>query len=289
MTENLARVDTVSKLRQQVSSWRAQGHTIALVPTMGALHDGHLSLVDLAHKHCDRVIVSIFVNPTQFAPYEDFTSYPRDFEADAKMLKELGTHLIYQPLGSEMYGENETTRVKVEKLSEGLCGKTRPHFFEGVATVVCKLLMQVGPDIAVFGEKDYQQLLIIQAMVRDLSIPTKIIGAKLVRETDGLAMSSRNEYLSASDRATAPQLFKTLQVVAKKIENSDDIAQVLTAAKSQLVNQGFIVDYLELRDEATLGIVENIEESGASLRIFAAVSLGKTRLIDNLRIDNPMT
>ncbi len=178
MTKTLPKVDTVSKLRQQVSTWRTQGDTIALVPTMGGLHEGHLSLVDRARQHSDRVIVSIFVNPTQFAPDEDFASYPRDFKTDAMLLQQRGAHLIYQPLGSEMYGKNETTRIAVGKIAQGLCGTSRPHFFEGVATVVCKLLCQATPDIAVFGEKDYQQLLVIRTMVRDLSIPTKIIGRR---------------------------------------------------------------------------------------------------------------
>lgn len=267
--------------------WRAQGHKIVLVPTMGALHEGHLSLVDLAHKCGDKVIVSIFVNPTQFAPTEDFSSYPRDFDADAKMLQERGVHLIYEPLGSEMYAENETTRVSVGRLSEGLCGTSRPHFFEGVATVVCKLLLQVSPDVAIFGEKDYQQLLVIRTMVRDLSIPTEIVGGKLVREDDGLAMSSRNAYLSPTDRALAPQLYKTLQSVATKIHKGDDASQILAAAKSQLVKLGFEVDYLELRTEDTLGLVEDDKTPDTAMRLFVAALLGTTRLIDNVEVAKP--
>lgn len=284
MTKIIAIVDTVLKLRQQVLDWRTQGLKVALVPTMGGLHEGHLSLVDLALRHCDRVIVSIFVNPTQFAPSEDFSSYPRDTETDANMVQQRGAHLIYQPLVSEMYGINETTRVNVGGISQGLCGNSRPHFFEGVATVVCKLLLQTAPDVAVFGEKDYQQLLVIQNMVRDLSIPTTIVGGKLIRESDGLAMSSRNAYLSSSDRAVAPQLFDTLQVVAHDIKNGKDIAPTLAAAKSQLGNLGFVVDYLELRDSNTLEIMSDFQNAESKPRLFAAVILGKTRLIDNIEV-----
>jgi len=286
MTKTLPKIDTVLKLRQQVSAWRAQGYTIALVPTMGGLHEGHLSLVDLARQHCDRVIVSIFVNPTQFAPDEDFSTYPRDIKADAELLQHRGAHLIYQPLSSEMYAENETTRIIVGKIAQGLCGASRPHFFEGVATVVCKLLCQASPDVAIFGEKDYQQLLVIRTMVRDLSIATKIIGGKLIREADGLAMSSRNAYLTKSQRTKAPLLYKALQQVVDIIEKGHSVSQSIKAAKSQLTNQGFVVDYLELRDADTLELVNKDTRSDVRLRIFAAASLGKTRLIDNLAVSN---
>ena len=289
MHKTLPKVDTVSNARQQVNAWRDQGDTIALVPTMGGLHEGHLSLVDLAHKHCDRVIVSIFVNPTQFAPNEDFSTYPRNIKADEKLLKHHGTHLIYEPLATEMYHRDEATRVRVGKISEMLCGASRPHFFEGVATVVCKLLCQVAPDVAIFGEKDYQQLLVIRTMVRDLSIPTEIIGGKLIREADGLAMSSRNVYLSKSERKKAPILFKTLQQVAEIIENGHSVDQSIKAARNQLANHGFEVDYLELRDGETLEPVRNKAKPGAKLRIFAAVFLGKTRLIDNMQVCRPKT
>ncbi len=289
MNKTLPKINTVAKIRQQVAAWRAQGHSIALVPTMGGLHEGHLSLVDLAHEHCDRVIVSIFVNPTQFSPKEDFTTYPRNIKADTKMLQQRGAHLIYLPLDTEMYGKNETTRVTVGKISQGLCGASRPHFFEGVATVVCKLLLQVNPDFAVFGEKDYQQLLVIRTMVRDLCIATEIIGAKLIREADGLAMSSRNVYLSKSERKKAPFLFKTLQQTADIIKNGHSVGQSLKAAKAQLVNQGFVVDYFELRDENTLDPVKNKAKRGIKLRLFAAAFLGNTRLIDNTQVCRPKT
>jgi len=284
MKSSILKVDTVDRLRHHVNAWRGQGDSIALVPTMGALHEGHLSLVDLAREQCQRVIVSIFVNPTQFAPEEDFSSYPRNFARDVKLLQQRGADLIYKPLDTEMYGENETTRVDVGEISKNLCGASRPHFFAGVATVVCKLLGQARPHIAVFGEKDYQQLLVIQTLVRDLSIPTRIIGGKLIRETDGLAMSSRNVYLTPSQRATAPFLYKTLQQVADIINKGHNIVQTLNAAKCQLASQGFVVDYLELRDSTTLELVEDIAKHPAGLRVFAAVSLGETRLIDNLEI-----
>ena len=286
MTKPLPIIDTVPALRQQVNIWRSQGYTIALVPTMGGLHEGHLSLVDLALKHSDRVIVSIFVNPTQFAANEDFSTYPRDIKTDKKLLQQRGAHLIYQPLSSEMYAENETTRIIVGKVAQGLCGASRPHFFEGVATVVCKLLCQASPDVAIFGEKDYQQLLVIQTMVRDLSIPTKIIGGRLIREADGLAMSSRNAYLSKSERKKAPLLYKALQQVVDIVEKGHSVTQSIKAAKSQLTNQGFVVDYLELRDADTLELVDKNIRPDARLRIFAAATLGKTRLIDNLAIAN---
>jgi len=286
MTKTLPKIDTVTALRQQVKTWRSQGYSIALVPTMGGLHEGHLSLVDLARQHSDRVIVSIFVNPTQFAADEDFSTYPRDINADAELLKQRGADLIYQPLALEMYGENETTRVQVGQIAQGLCGTSRPHFFEGVATVVCKLLCQASPDVAIFGEKDYQQLLVIRTMVRDLSMPTKIIGGKLIREADGLAMSSRNTYLTKSERTKAPLLYKALQQVVDIVEKGHSVAQSIKAAKSQLTNQGFVVDYLELRDSETLDLVDKETKPDARLRIFAAASLGKTRLIDNLEVSN---
>jgi len=284
MNSSIPKADTAARLRHHVSAWRSQGDSIALVPTMGALHEGHLSLVDLAREQCQRVIVSIFVNPAQFAPDEDFSSYPRNFARDERLLQQRGADLIYKPLDGEMYGANETTRVDVGEISKNLCGVSRPHFFAGVATVVCKLLGQASPDTAVFGEKDYQQLLVIQTLVRDLSIPTKIIGGKVIREADGLAMSSRNVYLTSSQRATAPFLYKTLQQIADIINKGHAIVQTLNAAKYQLANQGFVVEYLELRDATTLELVEDSAKHPADLRVFAAVSLGKTRLIDNIEI-----
>ncbi len=287
MVESVPTVKTVLDLRSQVSAWRNQGHKIALVPTMGALHEGHLSLVDVALSSADRVIVSIFINPTQFAPHEDFDNYPRNYQADAALLQQRGAHLIYTPAAGDMYAENDATRVTVDSLSDSLCGISRPHFFTGVATIVCKLLLQALPDLAVFGEKDYQQLMVIRAMVGDLFIPTQILAGEIVREKDGLAMSSRNAYLSSSQRSAAPLLVQTLQRIAEEIIQKEDIPAVLAAAKGRLAKQGFEVDYIEVRRASTLQPVIDKVNAGEVLRIFGAVLLGTTRLIDNLEVIYP--
>ena len=199
-----------SELREQVAKWRKAGESIALVPTMGALHEGHLSLIALAKAKADRVVVSIFVNPTQFGPREDFKTYPRDEAGDLKKLGAAGVDLVFAPEAAEMYPEGFKTQIKIGDLTEGLCGASRPNHFDGVATVVAKLLMQCGPNVAIFGEKDYQQLLVVKQLVRDLNIPVEIIGAPIVREADGLALSSRNVYLSPEQRKIAPLLHQTI-------------------------------------------------------------------------------
>lgn len=289
MKQILPTVQTVAHLREQVNEWHAEGLTVALVPTMGALHEGHLSLVDVALEHADKVIVSIFVNPTQFSPEEDFSTYPRTFESDSKKLKKRKAHLIFAPHVSEMYHKDEATRVIVGGISEDLCGNSRPHFFEGVSTVVSKLLIQANADFAIFGEKDYQQLLVIQTMTRDLCIPTEIIGAKIVRETDGLAMSSRNEYLSDSDREKAPMLFESMKKIISEVSNGSNIDSSIHSAKQRLIAAGFTIDYIEVRNAATLHVLDTNEDDSPTARIFGAVILGKTRLIDNLEVSIPST
>jgi len=275
-------VDTVALLRDQVTTWRNAGETIALVPTMGALHEGHLSLVKLAKEMCDRAVVSIFINPRQFAPTEDLDTYPRDEAGDMSKLKRLETDLVYVPSASVMYPPGFSTRVEVSGLSEDLCGISRPHFFGGVATIVSKLLIQCLADIAIFGEKDYQQLLVIRQMARDLDIPTEIIGGAIIREEDGLAMSSRNAYLSKGERKLAPLLHATLCETAACLGKQDDIATTLAEAGRTLSKAGFALDYLEVRHADTLVPIKTTMTHPA--RIFVAAMLGKTRLIDNMAI-----
>lgn len=275
-------VKTIARLRKQVSAWRKAGDKIALVPTMGALHEGHLSLVKLAIDKADRTVVSIFVNPGQFAPHEDFDAYPRDEKTDARQLGALGTDLIFAPAREEVYPDGFATKVEVSGLTEGLCGRSRPHFFGGVATVVAKLLLQCLPDIAIFGEKDYQQLLVIKRLVRDLDIPVRILDGPTVREDDGLAMSSRNEYLSATDRAKAPLLYQTITDAARILAGGAEVAIALEAAYGTLADAGFEVDYLEVRNADDLSPVAGTVEEPA--RVFAAAFLGGTRLIDNIAI-----
>ena len=231
-------VRTVNELRGVTSEWRRNGEASALVPTMGALHDGHLSLVDLAHEHADRSVVSIFINPKQFAPTEDLATYPRDETGDLEKLYERDTDLVYIPDRELMYPPDFSTSVQVGAVSEGLCGATRPHFFSGVATVVSKLLIQAQCDYAVFGEKDYQQLLVIRRMARDLNIPTEILGAPIVREDDGLAMSSRNRYLDARQREMAPHLYATIETVAENIRLGTNVATALEQGHQVLQSGG---------------------------------------------------
>ncbi len=278
-------VRTIAALRDRVAERRQAGARIGFVPTMGALHEGHLSLVAAALAQCDAVVVSIFVNPTQFGPGEDFEAYPRDESADLEKLEQAGAQLVYLPAVDEMYPENATTVVNVSGITEGLCGGARPTHFQGVTTVVTKLLMQVLPDAAFFGEKDYQQLQTIRRMVRDLDIPVEIIGVPTVREADGLALSSRNLYLSADERREALSLPATLQAVAAKLRQAqgEPAAAHLDWGRAQLLQGGFdSVDYLELRDAETLAVLEGWE--GQPARLLAAARIGKTRLIDNIAI-----
>jgi pantoate--beta-alanine ligase len=271
----------VRGLKSALGFWREPKQRIGFVPTMGALHAGHLALVEAARQQCDAVVVSIFINPLQFGPNEDFGRYPRQEAQDAALLKAAGAHLLYLPSVESMYPEHSTTRIEVGKIGTVLCGAFRPGHFSGVATVVCKLLMQVGPHTAWFGEKDYQQLHIIRRMVRDLDLPVAIEGFPTVRETDGLALSSRNAYLTPEERLLAPQLYATLQGVGAKIRGGMLPGAACREGAEQLLAAGFrSVDYLECRDSATLSPLETLPTAPA--RLLAAVHLGHTRLIDNI-------
>jgi len=275
-------VTTISDLRARLSPWRGKGERIGLVPTMGALHDGHLSLVRETKKRCARTVASIFVNPAQFAPHEDFDRYPRDLESDSKKLSVAGVDLIFAPSVAEMYPTDFATRVEVDGPSAGLETDFRPHFFAGVATVVSKLLIAAMPDYAIFGEKDYQQLLVIRRMVADLGLPIEIAGGAIVREADGLAMSSRNAYLKPNEREVAGRLNKILKIAIAQARNGDALGQVESDSASRLLGAGFnIIDYVAIRDAATLAPIESL--AGAA-RILAAVKIGGTRLIDNMAV-----
>lgn len=279
----IAVAPTVVELRRAVAGWRANKQRIALVPTMGALHEGHLSLARLARERADKVIASIFVNPTQFAPNEDFSKYPRTFEDDCAKLAGLAD-LVFAPLVEEMYPPGEATFVvPAGPAAVGLEDRFRPTHFQGVATVVAKLFIQAAPDCAVFGEKDYQQLKVITRMVRDLWLPVEIVPAPIIREPDGLAMSSRNRYLSPHERRRAPALFRTLSEAAENIRAGRERGHALDEAQTILTDAGFVLDYVEARDAETLAPVED-GPGTAPLRILAAARLGTTRLIDNVAV-----
>lgn len=275
-------VRTVADLRAKVSAWKSEGLRVAMVPTMGALHEGHLSLVKLGLTRADRVVASVFVNPTQFAPHEDFDAYPRGEDRDAQLLADAGCALLFAPTVSEMYPDGFATFVNVARgVSEPLEGASRPHFFGGVATVVSKLLNQCRPDVAIFGEKDYQQLLVIRRMARDLDLGVEIVGGPTSREDDGLAMSSRNAYLTKAQREMASALPAAMAMAVDMLAEGEPAAAVETRVKAILTEAGFSpIDYVEVRDGETLerlGPGRVIE--GA--RIFVAAWMGKTRLIDN--------
>jgi pantoate--beta-alanine ligase len=272
----------ISTLRATVNGWRMAGERIALVPTMGALHAGHLALVAAAKRHAQRVIVSIFVNPTQFGPHEDFSRYPRPLERDLSLLREAGADAAWLPTVGEMYPQGFSTSIHVAGVSEGLCGAQRPGHFDGVATVVAKLLLQVAPDVAFFGEKDYQQLCVIKRLVSDLNINTNVLGVSVVRESDGLALSSRNMYLSADERKIAPQLYRRLEEIAEELRAKKSLAELVENARRNLQSDGFTrVEYLELRAEDSLA---PLSAYASPARLLAAAWLGKTRLIDNISI-----
>lgn len=274
---------TVRELRAIVASWRKAGQTVGLIPTMGALHDGHLQLVRTAKQRCDRAVVSIFVNPAQFAPNEDFDKYPRTWDGDLAQLATVGCDLVWSPERLEMYPEGFDTRVEPKGAALGLESDFRPHFFGGVATVCCKLFMQVLPDIACFGEKDYQQLCVIRQMVRDLNLPLEIVGVETVREADGLAMSSRNRYLAPEERARAVTIHDVIMTVAAVARSGQDPARVIAEGKQKLTAAGFgKIDYVAVRDAETL--TEVAVTSARPKRVLAAAWLGSTRLIDNVSV-----
>lgn len=277
-------VKTVLDLRAAVARARSEGKRIGLTPTMGNLHSGHVALVSKAVQRADFVVATIFVNPLQFGPNEDLATYPRTLAADQDKLLQAGCHLLFTPSVEEMYphGMADQTLVSVPHLSEGLCGASRPGHFDGVATVVSKLFNMVQPDLAVFGEKDFQQLAVIRAMVRDLNMPIKIIGEPTVRAEDGLALSSRNGYLSAAERAAAPALYRVISQIGVAIRAGEqDFARLLDESRRELERAGFRIDYLEIRDATSL---KPASPGDRDLVILAAAFLGKTRLIDNLHL-----
>lgn len=274
-------IENKSSLISVIKEFKKQGKIIGFVPTMGALHEGHLSLVNLARKHADIVVTSIFVNPSQFAANEDFDKYPRTIEADTKKLQENSVDIVYLPKKEDMYPDGFGIKIVTGGIGQELEGITRPHFFDGVALVVTKLFMQVQPDIAVFGQKDFQQLHVIQKLVQDLDIPVEIIGAEIIREKDGLAMSSRNIYLSPDDRKNACKLYETMCDISKSIISEFSVADSLKEGEIELVKNGFKVDYLQLRDPVTL---EKTDIYPA--RLLAAVYFGGVRLIDNMEVSS---
>jgi len=276
-------VRTLPALRRAVARFRQAGEKVALVPTMGALHAGHLALVRVARRRARRVIVSIFVNPAQFAPSEDFASYPRDVAADLAVLAGTGADLAWMPASETMYPTGFALRIEPGgPASVGLEDKFRPHFFGGVATVVAKLFLQCQPDIAIFGEKDYQQLKVITALARDLDLPLKVLGAPTVREPDGLALSSRNAYLSAPERKLAPALHRVLTDCAGRIARGMAVAEVIAQGAAAVERTGFVLDYLEARHAETLREIRSVRDG--PIRLLVAARLGKTRLIDNVGI-----
>jgi len=276
-------VRTVPALRRAMAQWRAAGEPTALVPTMGALHAGHVALVRAAKRHARRVIVSIFVNPEQFAPDEDLDKYPRTFDADLVTLRNLPVDLVWAPSTRAMYPPGFATRVvPAGPAAAGLEDKFRPRFFTGVATVCTKLLVQCMPDYATFGEKDYQQLKVVSRMAKDLDLPTRILAVSTVREKDGLALSSRNAYLSMSERAAAPTLFRVLKECAAKIASGASPALVLDEGAAEIERAGFALDYLEARHAETLSRIISLRDGPA--RLLVAARLGRTRLIDNLAV-----
>ena len=275
-------VRTVAALRRETAKWRSDGLTYAVVPTMGAIHSGHTELVVQGLKRADRVITSIFVNPKQFGAHEDLSKYPRDEDSDVRKLGKAGTQLIFSPGPEEIYPPGFATTVSLSgPASAGLEDKFRPHFFDGVTTIVAKLFIQTGADFAMFGEKDYQQLMAVTRMARDLDIPIEVIGIATVREADGLAKSSRNVYLSKSERQQATAINRNLQNAAERIRSGINPQSATRAVTRTLMALGFRVDYVSARNAESLAIPKNKDEP---LRLIAAAWLGKTRLIDNIAV-----
>jgi len=283
MAAGLRVLRTVPTLRSALQRWRARGERIALVPTMGALHAGHLALVRAARRRARRVVASIFVNPAQFAPHEDYASYPRTFARDIAALAEMSVDLVWAPPVAVMYPAGFATRIVPEgPATAGLEDKFRPHFFGGVTTVVGKLLIQCAPDFAMFGEKDFQQLKVVTRLAKDLDLSAKIVGVPTVREKDGLALSSRNAYLSAAERAAAPTLFRVLTDSARRIASGELLARVLDEGGAAIEGAGFALDYLEARDADTLQQLTTPTER--PIRLLVAARIGRTRLIDNVAV-----
>lgn len=277
----LRTVTTAAAMHAMTAAWRASGDTIGFIPTMGALHDGHLALVKQMQKQAKRTVASVFVNPLQFGPDEDFHKYPRPLEADQEKLKAAGCDALFAPAVEEMYPAGFVTSINPGPLAALLEGTIRPGHFAGVATVVTKLLLQVLPDLACFGEKDWQQLQVINRVVRDLAIPVTVVAASIVREPDGLAMSSRNAYLAPDERARATALSQTLFDSAARLRTGEGVQQVLVSGLEKLTQAGFTPDYFVLADGATL---ESLDRVTSSARLLAAARLGPTRLIDNVAV-----
>ncbi|AZO32290.1 pantoate--beta-alanine ligase [Mesorhizobium sp. M1B.F.Ca.ET.045.04.1.1] len=278
-------VRIVSELRSIVAAWRREGLRIAVVPTMGALHEGHLSLVRSALAKADRVIVTLFINPMQFNNAADLAAYPRTEHDDAAKLATVGAHILYAPNAADMYPPGFATSVSVSGVSDGLCGTFRPGHFDGVATVVTKLLLQTGADLAFFGEKDFQQLHVVRQLVRDLDIPIEIIAGPTVREADGLAMSSRNARLSLAERNKAPRLAEILVQTARQLSSRESVVRALTVAREAILAAGFSrVEYLELRADSNLAPMLTLDRPA---RLLVAAWLGETRLIDNVEVALP--
>lgn len=276
-------VRSLPSLRRARDELAKRDATIALVPTMGALHDGHISLVRLAKRRAKKVVVSIFVNPTQFAAHEDLGSYPRTWKEDIRKLAAEGVDLVWNPDAKTMYPDGFATRVAPEGPAvAGLEDRFRPHFFGGVATVVTKLFTQVRPDFAMFGEKDYQQLKVVTRMARDLDLGVKIVGGPIVRERDGLAMSSRNVYLSPDERRAAPTLFRAMKEAVKHIRADEDIQAALAGSAGMIAGAGFALDYLEARHAETLAPIASVKDG--PIRLLVAAKIGTTRLIDNVKV-----
>jgi pantoate--beta-alanine ligase len=274
---------TIADLRSRIALWRNSDLQVGLVPTMGALHDGHLALVRAAQAECGRVVASIFINPKQFAPNEDLAAYPRREAADLAMLQAAGVALVFMPAVAEIYPPGFATTVRVAGVTDCLCGAHRAGHFDGVATVVTKLLLQSLPDAAYFGEKDYQQLLVVRRLARDLDIPVRIASVPTVREADGLALSSRNAYLSPEERRIAPEVARVLRRIAAALAaEPDTVARETACGRADLEQAGFTVEYLEIREADTLAPVTATVTAPA--RVLAAVHLGRTRLIDNIPI-----
>jgi pantoate--beta-alanine ligase len=279
-------VRTIATLDRAIGKYRKAGETVALVPTMGALHAGHMALIRRAKRRADRVVASIFVNPAQFAPHEDFSSYPRTFDADIAALRANRVDLVWAPSREAMYPAGFATRVSVKGPAEAdLEDRFRPQFFGGVATVVAKLFAQCRPDFALFGEKDYQQLRTVARMAADLDLKVKVVGVATVREKDGLALSSRNVYLTAAERAVAPTLYRVLADSAARVAAREPIVKVMREGSIAIEEAGFAVDYFEARHADTLGRVETFADG--PIRLLAAARLGKTRLIDNIAVTAP--
>jgi pantoate--beta-alanine ligase len=283
LKRHLRVIRALPKLRRVIADWRTRQKTIALVPTMGALHAGHFALVNRAKRHADRVIVSIFVNPSQFAPNEDLSAYPRTFAADLAALTKLNVDVAWAPSVATMYPDGFATQIVPEgAATAGLEDAFRPHFFAGVATVVAKLLIQCEPDVAMFGEKDYQQLKVVGRLVRDLGLKTRIVGVRTKRETGGLALSSRNRYLSATEHTAAPILYRMLKQCAGEIAAGKPIDEALERGRAAIAGAGFALDYLEARHAETLAPVASAKHG--PIRLLAAARIGKTRLIDNVGV-----